>query len=427
MNEKMRITRSTSVNEQPPIINIEHPAHDDWLSPEELAQISPSVLRQRMLDLSPMIAAKAEDTERARRPLGDVWSALRKSGIFYHFVPKRYGGLEFGLEDLVDITLPIAEACASTAWVAIFCIEHNFMLAQFPVAAQDEIFGSHPYVIAPGVNAPPGKARRVEGGFRVSGHWKWASGIMNADWIMAMTMIEGSAETGSPELNFVIFPAEKATVYDTWHMSGLCGTGSNDFSLTDVFVPDHHALPLTNFLNSNGAGGLSHANQIYRAPIVPFTSMTTMIPALGATRAAVDHAARRMPDRLVIGTSAKVVDQAVAQARIAQADRLVRDAELLVRDSCQSMMRQAEAGDTLDLEWRWRVRAQNARAMSLCSDAIRVVMDGAGASARALNNPLQRFQRDVNTVQGHPLFDKDVIMQHRGRAMLDLPSTYSWY
>ena len=410
-----------------PEIPIHFPRHDDWISAKDLAKLSPILLRTRMEELKPLISGRARETEIARRPLESTWNDLRRSGIFYHFVPTRYGGLELELEDLIDIMLPVGEACCSTAWVATFCVEHNYIFAQFPVEAQNEIFATHPYIIAPGVAGPPGRARRVSGGFMVTGHWKWASGIMNADWIMAMATIEGADTSARPESVFLVFPAKEATVYDVWHMSGMCGTGSNDFSVRDLFVPEHRALAARHFFNCDGEGALSHGNPMYRIPIVPFTSMTTMIPALGTARAAVSAFAEQMKQRKVVGTSTKIMDQPTSQARLAFADILVRDAEVLLRDTCRSMMDQVRRGDTADDVWRRQVRAQNARSMALCSEAIRVIMDGAGAGAHSLSNPLQRYQRDISAVRAHTLYDVDIAYESHGRGLLGLPPNYMMF
>ena len=103
--------------------------------------------------------------------------ALRRTGVYYHFVPKVYGGLELGVGEFVEIVLPMAAACASTAWVTSFCMEHNLILSLFPAQAQEEIFGAQPYIIAPGAAFPPGRAVAVDGGFRVPGRWNYASGV----------------------------------------------------------------------------------------------------------------------------------------------------------------------------------------------------------------------------------------------------------
>ena len=103
----------------------------------------------RMVALQPLVAARARHAEQQRRLDDDVLAALHDSGVFRHFVPRRYGGLQLGVVDFVDVVLPLGEACASTAWVTSFLMEHNLILSLFPERTQDEVFAAQPYVMGP--------------------------------------------------------------------------------------------------------------------------------------------------------------------------------------------------------------------------------------------------------------------------------------
>ena len=180
--------------DDPPLAERRIPAGDDFLAPAELAALTPEIIVERMKALAPRIAAAAVEAERLRRPVDEIWAAIRASGYFYMYVPKAFGGLEVTTDQFIDASLPIAEACASTGWVASFCAEHNWILAHFPVETQAALFGGDfPYIIAPVVSAPPGMATPVEGGYRVTARWKWGTGIMHADWV------GGSAIVVKPE------------------------------------------------------------------------------------------------------------------------------------------------------------------------------------------------------------------------------------
>src|SRR5215475_3909309 len=140
-----------------PLADRQLPTGNDWLSGEQLGVITTDELVRRTVGLKSLLAANSREAERIRRPVDAVWDALRASGIFYHFVPKMYGGLEFGVDAFIDAMLPLAEGCSSTAWVASFCVEHNWMLAHFSKELQDETFGAgFPDIIAPGVTFPSG-------------------------------------------------------------------------------------------------------------------------------------------------------------------------------------------------------------------------------------------------------------------------------
>ena len=249
---------------------------------------------------------------------------MRRSGYFYQFVPKRYGGLESGFEVFIDTGIAIAEADASTAWVATFCAEHNWIFSHFPTAAQQAVWkGAHPYIIAPGVTFPPGRAVSVEGGYRVSAHWKWGTGVMHADWIIGSVILR--QDGGEPESLMVMLPAEQAKVLDVWFMDGMAATGSNDIVVDDLFIPEAFVAR-----GMGRAGGARlHDNPIYGAPMLPFLAMTAAISAVGAARGMVRTYRDRLAGRVKLGSSSPESDKAPAHIRLAHADLLARSARSL--------------------------------------------------------------------------------------------------
>ncbi|MDB5482636.1 MAG: hypothetical protein JWO83_3689 [Caulobacteraceae bacterium] len=395
------------------------PNGDDWLSSAELGSLTPAELVRRTAELKPLLQAHSREAEQLRRPVDAVWSAIRKSGVFYHFVPKKYGGLEFGVDTFIDAMLPLAEGCSSTGWVTSFCVEHNWMLSQFPEAAQDEIFGGgFPYVIAPGVTNPPGAVTPVEGGYRLTGRWKWGTGVMHADWVLAAGVVPGESP---PNVLFFAIPAREVAVLDTWHVDGMVGTGSNDIVAQEVFIPAHRVLLMAEMREGRAAGSRLYGNPIYRMPMLPFLAVTAAIPAVGTARAAVGLFRQMLAERLVFGTDMKHAEKPAAQMRLARADLATRTAELLIRDAARKNL---EIGDRTELATpaeRISLRAQIAYAMELCRDAIRTVCEASGSGAHFLDNPMQRALRDVNVMSSHVVYDLDGATELHGRSMIGLP------
>jgi len=401
------------------------PTGGDWLTPDQLAAITPDELVRRARALVPMLAAHAAEAERLRRPVDSVWQALRDSGIFYHFVPKVYGGLEFDLDTFIDAMLPLGEGCASTGWVASFCVEHNWMLAQFEQAAQDEIFGGDfPYIIAPGVTMPPGRAQAVDGGYRLTGRWKWGTGVMHADWILCTGMIPGEKP---PRMLFFAIPAGDVQVLDTWEMAGMAGTGSNDIVATDVFVPAHRVIDMGLMRDGIAPGALRHENPIYRMPMLPFLGITAAIPAVGLARSAVAAFRARLDTRIVHGTTTPQGEKPAAQMRLAEADMHARNAEILLRDAARQTMDLARRGGPFTADDRIALRVQIAFVMEASRKAVRLVCEGAGSSAHALSHPLQRALRDINVMSSHVVYDMDLALELHGRSLVGLPPNTALY
>ena len=132
-------------------------------------------LVDRIRALEPLIAKNAEQAELNRKPVDEVIDALKETGVFKSYVPKRFGGFEIDSDTFIDIGIAVSEACTSTGWVTTFYMEHNWMLAQFPPETQQEIFGSQPYVLAPGSISPTGKALPTDDGYVLTGRWAWRS------------------------------------------------------------------------------------------------------------------------------------------------------------------------------------------------------------------------------------------------------------
>jgi 3-hydroxy-9,10-secoandrosta-1,3,5(10)-triene-9,17-dione monooxygenase len=402
-----------------PLADRRLPAGNDWLSREQIAAITPEEFIARTTALKPLLAANSREAERLRRPVDAVWDALRASGIFYHFVPKVYGGLEFGVDTFIDAMLPLTEGCSSTGWVASFCVEHNWILAHFPKETQDETFGGRfPYVIAPGVTFPPGIMTPVEGGYRVTGQWKWGTGIMHSDWIIAAALLPASPR---PRMYFVAAPADQAMVVDTWHVDGMIGTGSNDIVLRDAFVPAHRVVDLAEMRDGTAPGCRQHPNPVYRMPMLPFLAVAAAIPAVGTARQAVRLYRERLAKRTILGTETAQSEKPAAQMRLARAHVLANTAELMIRQAAKENMALAEMPRPSTAEERIELRCRIAYAVKFAREAVQTVTEAAGAGAHFLDDPLQRALRDINMMANHVVYDLDTALELQGRAMVGLP------
>lgn len=395
------------------------PAGDDFLKPAEVAALTPAELTARITALKPMIAAASAEAERLRRPVDEVWNALRATGYFYMYVPRRFGGLEFDPQAYIDATLAICEACPSTGWTASFAAEHNWLIAQYPEETQKEVWGRTPYVIAPSVAAPPGKATRVDGGLCINGRWKFGTVVMHADWVMLNAM-EDMGEGQPPVMRMILARAEQVTVLDTWQMSGMAATGSNDIVAEDLFVPEAYSFVVSEVRTGRGNGSRIHANPLYAAPMLPQLCVTAALPSVGAARAAVELGRKRLTVHTKMGGQSTQVDKPAAQMRLARADLMVRSAELSIRQAADENLTLSQMSDEEQLPHRLRLRAQITYAVSQCLEAVRICCDSSGSGIYALDNPMQRILRDIEVMASHIVYDMDVSTELHGRSMVGL-------
>jgi alkylation response protein AidB-like acyl-CoA dehydrogenase len=371
----------------------------------------------RMVELQPLVAARARHAEERRQLDDDVLAAIHASGVFRHFVPRRYGGLQLGVGDFVEIVLPLGESCASTAWVTSFLMEHNLILSLFPERTQEEVFGSQPYVMAPGAAFPPGRAVPVEGGFLVSGRWSYASGVRHSDWALGTALVDGAER---PDMRWVLVPIEAVQVHDVWHVDGLAATGSDDFSMDEVFVPDHRTLRMSEMGDGTSPGARLHApDPTYALPMTPFLAMTASLPVLGAAKGALRCFTDRLETRVSFGT--KQSERAPLHVVLADVSVQVHIAELLVREAAADMVALARAGRSGDVPARAAMRSRIATAVSLCRDAVRAMVDAGGSSLHDLDHPLQRAARDITVAGSHVIHDRLMTSELHGRVLLGLP------
>jgi alkylation response protein AidB-like acyl-CoA dehydrogenase len=401
----------------PPLADRRIPHGKDFLSRDDVGRLDGAELVRRVKALQPLIASHALEAEKLRRPVDEVWSALRASGIFYLLIPKRFGGMEADFNTFIDVGMAIAEADASTAWNATFCIEHNWMLSYWPVEAQEEIWnGDFPYIIASYTANPPGKAVPVDGGYRVSAHWKWASGSMHADWVMGIALLEQEGQEPVPVS--VVVPASEVQILDTWFMSGMAATGSNDVTFSDVFVPEHRAA--RDIFRGGSAAQRVHKNPMYSVPLLPFLGMAAAIPVLGATRSVVNTYQERVKSQMRTFTTTVAMEKPQTQDRLARADLNVRAAELMVRDAARRMMVWATLPDQEQLAERLAIRAQLSQAVKMCRETVMTIVEGAGSIAHVAGSPFNRKMRDIITISTHLVFEYDISMEQHGRALVGL-------
>ena len=374
-------------------------------------------LVERIRELVPMVEAHAAQAERERKPVDAVMQAIEDTGAYKFFVPKRYGGFEFSLKSFMEIGMLLGEGCLSTGWVVTFCMEHNWLLGLFNEQAQDEIFGRQPYIIAPGALAPKGTATPVDGGYRISGRWEWGTGVMHADWVMVGAVTVGG-DPGSPELCMYLIPCDQVNVLDTWHVAGMVGTGSNDIEVTDVVVPSHLRQNITDMRDGGSPGAELHGSATYRMPMMPVLGLTAAAPAVGAARKAVALFRERLSSRDVYGTQEKQAQRAMAQARLANAQVAVENAETLLLHIARQVMDWGESGQRCETEERAHLRLQIATVVRQARDVVRAVVEASGAHAHFLDSPLQRSLRDLHTLSCHTVFDMDVGAELYGRLLL---------
>jgi alkylation response protein AidB-like acyl-CoA dehydrogenase len=368
-------------------------------------------LLERVRALVPLVAERAAEAERERKPDDEVIAALEATGVFRSFVPRRHGGYEIDLETFLDVGIAVSEGCASTGWITTFYMEHNWLLRNFRPELQAELFAPKGYVLAPGaVNPRDGTATPKGDGYELSGRWRFGTGIVHADWVVLTGLVATDPE-GPPRM-FLVRP-DAIEVHDTWYVDGMVATGSRDIVANAVFVPERQVSLRT--LNASAASG----EYLDSIPVLPMLSLTAAIPSVGAARRAVELFRRLLAERIPFGTSKTQSRRAPSQVRLAHALADVRAAETVLRDVARALTAHARGGAQIPFGDQVQMRMTIAHVVRDCRQVVRDVMDGSGASVHYLDHELQRIHRDVQMIGAHTVFDLDLVGEQCGRALLE--------
>jgi len=353
--------------------------------------------------LAPLIRAHAEEAERNHHLSPPVVSALKEAGLFRMYIPTALGGLEVPPQTLYRVVEAIARIDGSTGWCTFIGGVIGVFGAFLPDVVAQQIFGTDPKVVLGGALFPPGTATTCDGGYRVSGHWSYASGCHHCSWLVAgCTVLENGKKRLSgevPEMRIVYVPRDKATIVDdSWRVSGLAGTGSNDFMLEEVFVPEDY----THSLGPRMPRGKRFQGPLYTTyPLLSAFGFPMGAVALGVAQGAIDAVMTLAQTKKPGGQSDTLRDRAVFHFQLADAVALVESARAWLYASVEQAWAVALTGRPATREERGHLTLAAANATRSAAAATDIAYTAAGGTANYLRSPLQRSLRDIHALTQH--------------------------
>jgi alkylation response protein AidB-like acyl-CoA dehydrogenase len=376
-----------------------------------------AMLLERARRMRPLLEQHASETDSLRRLPDAVVEALKESGLCRLMQPRRFGGHETSVRTYIETIAELGRGCGSTAWVASLINVCAWLAAVFPDRAQRDVWGADPDAWVAGSLAPLGEATPVEGGWRVSGKWPWASGCLHAQW--AACGIHMKDDKGQmANLGLSLMPMSNLSVEDTWHMAGMRGTGSNTIVGRDVFVPEHRFLPYPPAFG--GTYRTEHTEEtVFRTAFIPITVLILAGSQLGVARAALEYAIAKAPTRGITHTNFRTQSESAGfQILIADAAMKIDTAHLHAFRAADDLDRHAQAGTYPDLTARARMRADTALVAKYCREAVDMLISAHGTSSLGDWSPMQRLWRDIHVASHHAVTEWQVNLEVYGRALL---------
>jgi alkylation response protein AidB-like acyl-CoA dehydrogenase len=363
--------------------------------------MTPAAIKAAARTLAPEIESRAGEIAELRRLPADLVLKLKASGAFRMLMPRAWGGPEMTPREQTEVIEIYSQADASVGWCVMIGSDSGFFVGFHEEAAARELYPDLDFSIA-GAGSPLGRAVRVPDGFRVSGRWPFASNINNAEVIIAICPVfDGETPVlvqGHPEMRLVAAPAASWEILDTWYTTGLAGSGSNDYTAKDLFIPESHTI-----------AGFPASRPVRPEPIYAWPSLFLAnmhgVP-LGLARHAIDivktmAGQKRQPNWTRPNESLLMKEVPRVRASIARAEMLLGAARAYTYETLDRLWDELCGEHRVSLETRVAVAASRQHAFKIGREIAQLMVDTAGSSAIYRTSPLDRLLRDAITMCQH--------------------------
>jgi alkylation response protein AidB-like acyl-CoA dehydrogenase len=351
-------------------------------------------------DLTPGIAARAAEIESARRVPLDLIKDLVAAGCFRMLLPSSHHGAGVDLVSAMNVCEELSRADASVGWTVMIGASAWRDLAGLPRATFDALYADGPDVIIGGAFNPTGVARAVQGGYRVSGRWAFATGCQHCHWLYANCIEENGVDP--PRIRTVVFSPPEIAIQDTWSVSGLCGTGSHHFVADNVLVKAERTFPT---LSSEACLD----GPLLRIPPPPLFALELASVALGIAQGALDDVLALSTRKVALLAHRPLADNPFFQHQLGAADAKLRAARALLYADAAAAWATAVAGATFAPDHRARIRASAAWAAAAAASVVDAAYGAGGGSSLYADSPLQRRFRDIHALTQHFLVRPDTL------------------
>ena len=376
-------------------------------------------LLQRARALVPRLAARAPAAAAARKLAPETIVDYHTAGIVNILQPKRFGGLQGRFSLFSRITEELTWGCASSAWVYAVLAEHQWIISQYPEKAQVEVWGDNPLAVASSSLAPRAAAKKVAGGWRVSGKFPFSSGCDHAQWAILGVFL---GEQGDPHgIAYLLVPMSEIEIVDDWQVLGLAGTGSKSLVLHDVFVPEHRHVMVADLFNGTPPGAAVHPDYpVVRAPRGFLVSYSLPPVAIALANKALELVCNDLSTRISRGVN-RMSNSEVVQATIGEAAAAIDSATLALHHGRDHSTAEVSSGRRITGPEALKARRDMVYAQHQVGWAMERLCELSGARWVYDTDPLQEMRRDVMTILTHHAANRPAAFAPYG-AMLMSPA-----
>ena len=361
--------------------------------------------------LRPLVAEESAASERRRTLTARTVEALWESGLLQRFNPAEAGGAEPSFAEMIETWIELAWQDGSLGWIGIANLPSAAACAAYlPDDGFAEVFTAHDNLVTVGGQFfPNGLGESVDGGYRVSGAWQFGSGTGHAEYVAAgfMPTVDGElvvGDDGIPPLLVAVIPRNEVVFADGWHVQGLKGTGSYDYNVTDLFVPERRTFEL--FTTTPRRGG----SPAFRMGLMPITAAGHASWALGVAKSMLDDVAELARTKVRMGDDGALANRATFQRGLSHHKAMWQAAHLLVLDAFGVAERQVLEDGALTPTMRADLRVAATYATEASREVVQWAHLAAGTSAIREGTRLERAFRDLYTGTQHVFIGEKTYM-----------------
>lgn len=373
-------------------------------------------LLERARALVPRLAARAAETVTVRRIPDETIAEYHAAGILRILQPRRFGGLQGRFSLFSRIVEELTWGCASSAWVYAVLAEHQWIIASYPEQAQQDVWGKDPLAVASSSLAPRAAAKRVGGGWRLSGHYTFSSGCDHAQWAIIGAFL---GEAGDPKtIAYLLVPLAETEIVDDWQVLGLLGTGSKSLELRDVFVPEHRAVMVADLYAGTPPGVAVHPDYpVVRAPRGYLVSYSLPPVGIALGQRALEVAAQSFAGRVSRGVR-RLADSEYVQMTLGEAAAAIDAAVLLLHNGREESTREVDTGRRITEAEAQRARRDMVFAQHQANRAVGLLCELSGARSVYDDDPLNQIRCDLATILTHTAASRQAAYTAYGQMLL---------
>jgi alkylation response protein AidB-like acyl-CoA dehydrogenase len=371
--------------------------------------------------MMPVVRSRAADAEKRRRIPEETHREFIEAGFYRVLQPARYGGFELDYGTQTEMSVELAQGCASSGWIASITACHAWIVGMFPLAAQEHIWGDDSGTLIASAFQPPSDYRIERGtrGWKVNGRWHFSSGVELCQWTILGIPIPAADGKGPPDRMICVVPLKEAEIDDVWFVNGLCATGSNDVILRDVFVPDEHTARYADLGGDGPRPGTEiNKHHIFRLPLFGVFSYNLVGCAIGGALGAVELMVEHLKPRTAKTSRVQMANLQSVHLRVAHAAASAEAARAIIQRNCDEFNHLGRTGQPIPPENRVRYRRDAGFAGLLSLQAVQGLFPLLGGQGLASDNPIQRQWRDVHAIGQHIACNWDVAGSNYGAARL---------